>query len=78
MARSALGPGVYFVVLEELTDPLRPSETRGLKFLQGAAARAVGSAVTCPLTVVKTRFELSRQHNPSMLRGLMSVVRTDG
>lgn len=78
IARSALGPGVYFVVLEEITDPLRPSETRGVKFLQGAAARAVGSAVTCPLTVIKTRYELSRQENPSVLRGIARLVRVDG
>ena len=60
--------GVHFLALEFIKDAVYNSSKRGAQkkhgelssgqaFVSGGLSRAVAAAVTCPVTVVKTRME---------------------
>mmetsp|Transcript_4303 Transcript_4303/g.5419 ORF Transcript_4303/g.5419 Transcript_4303/m.5419 type:complete len:288 (-) Transcript_4303:1606-2469(-) len=73
--RATLGPGLYFVLLEEM-QALEPENDNFLLFFQGATARAIAGTILCPMTVVKTRYEMSRSsRNPSVVRTLFDIAR---
>ena len=60
--------GVHFLALEFIKDAIYNTSSKGAKdkhgelssgqaFLSGGLSRALAAAVTCPVTVVKTRME---------------------
>lgn len=60
--------GVHFLALEFIKDAIYNASNKGAKdkhgelssgqaFLSGGLSRALAAAVTCPVTVVKTRME---------------------
>mmetsp|Transcript_10655 Transcript_10655/g.12843 ORF Transcript_10655/g.12843 Transcript_10655/m.12843 type:complete len:283 (-) Transcript_10655:1875-2723(-) len=75
--RATLGPGLYFVMLEEMR-ALEPGNGSFKLFFQGATARAIAGTILCPITVVKTRFEMSTSiDNPSVFRTLLKIARKE-
>jgi len=68
VARLALGVGVHFLALEFIKDAIYSFGPKGTEqkhgqlsagqaFMSGGLSRGVAAAVTCPVTVVKTRME---------------------
>ena len=68
VARLAVGVGVHFLALEYIKDAVyrfspegaghRHGQLSALQaFLSGGISRGIAAAVTCPVTVVKTRME---------------------
>ncbi|KAK9825889.1 hypothetical protein WJX81_001859 [Elliptochloris bilobata] len=58
----------------------KPQLTPWEAFVAGGAARAVAAAATCPITVVKTRMEMTGAASPytGTLQALGAIARTDG
>lgn len=68
VARLALGVGVHFLALEYIKDAVYKFSPQGAghkhgqlsaiqAFMSGGISRGIAAAVTCPVTVVKTRME---------------------
>ncbi len=68
VARLAIGVGVHFLALEFIKDAIYNFGSKGTghshgqlsaaqAFFSGGLSRGVAAAVTCPVTVVKTRME---------------------
>ena len=68
VARLAIGVGVHFLALEYIKDAIYNFSPQGAEhkhgqlspiqaFLSGGVSRGIAAAVTCPVTVVKTRME---------------------
>ncbi|GBG26657.1 Solute carrier family 25 member 38 [Hondaea fermentalgiana] len=79
IARAALGPGVYFVMLDMMQGRNRSNADRKLTvFVEGAVARAIAGTLLCPLSVVKTRFEYARDAKmPSVWSTLVTIAREE-
>lgn len=68
VARLAIGVGVHFLALEFIKDAVYNLSPQGTgdkhgrltpiqAFMSGGISRGIAAAVTCPVTVVKTRME---------------------
>lgn len=68
VARLAVGVGVHFLALEFIKDAVYNFSSQGAgqkhgqltpvqAFMSGGISRGIAAAVTCPVTVVKTRME---------------------
>lgn len=81
LMRAAIGPGVFFSILDVVQgrrgdDYAAPKLT---VFLEGALARSVAGTLLCPLGVVKTRYEYTRDvHVPGVGNMLARIAREEG
>lgn len=72
--RSALGPGIYFAVLEQMNAIDSPQDA----LIKGAFGRSIAGIIVNPITVLKTRFEWSSTSNPNLLSTLLNLARNEG
>lgn len=78
VARATAGPGLYFVFLEEMQALEAKESNQWILFVQGATARAIAGTILCPMTVIKTRYEMSQlKTNPSVLRTLYTIAKEE-
>lgn len=75
VARASLGPGIYFALLETLNYNQSSGVTN---FLKGALARSIASSVVNPLTVLKVRYEFSRNTSPGLYKGIKKIISEEG
>eukprot|EP00742_Colponemidia_sp_Colp-10_P008613 GILJ01009340.1.p1 GENE.GILJ01009340.1~~GILJ01009340.1.p1 ORF type:complete len:299 (+),score=33.48 GILJ01009340.1:41-898(+) len=78
MLRTGFGAGCYFTLLSWMQGYV--DKNSGLhNFATGAFARVLVTSVTCPLTVVKTRFESTlRNEYGGVFNALLTIHRKEG
>jgi len=80
VVRASLGPGLYFVALEQFQGSRSRASHQDNKsrvFLEGAVARGLAGLALCPLTVVKTRLEWARGKNAGAIETLAKIAREE-
>lgn len=82
------GAAIYFSMLDTVSHVVKLTQnkhsiehykhTNAENFTIGFLARTIASTIMCPITVLKTRFELSTNTNVNMLKSLSGIYRNEG
>jgi len=78
MSRCVPGIGIYFSTIHYLKGHFEHSKSPLESVLIGGSARSIAVLTMLPFTVIKTRYESGEFCYNNMLRGLVTIYKTEG